>query len=120
MNDYETKLIDIMKVINHMKSNNAWSYTTEDVPYEEEESYRDEAIASKKKATQVEGMLLRLMKHLRSTGEDVLVVLKDEELHKWWTAQLKDILKEEAKQAAMEKAMASLSEEERKALGLKF
>lgn len=117
MNEHDQNILDVMKAISTMK-NNPWM--EEAAYYDETEDLRKEAKSATKSAARLEGMLERLMKHLRSTGEDVLIVLKDEELHKWWQEKLIVILKEEAKQAAMEKAMAALSEEERRALGLKF
>ena len=116
MDEQEKYVSTILKAFNDINMNK-WEY--EEV-YDESENYRNDAKKAAKSAKAMEGMLLRLMKHLRATGEDVFVVLKDNELQSWWQEKLKEILKEEAKQAAMEKAMATLSEEERRALGLKF
>ena len=111
------KLFEVIQMMYKDSKMNQWSM---DEVYEEEEDYRSEAKKAEKSAKALEGMLLRLMKHLRATGEDVFVVLKDNELQAWWQEKLTEILKEEARQAAMAKAMTALSEEERKALGLKF
>lgn len=115
MNDTD----ELLKVMTSIYKDKTAQWDYEEV-YDEVDTYKSEAKKATKDAKALEGMLLRLMKHLRATGEDVFVVLKDNELQSWWQAKLADILKEEAKQAAMEKAMAALSEEERKALGLKF
>lgn len=115
MNDNDKILTDLLDIMNQK---NTWVHEIEG-EYEINENYREANIASKK-AKQIEGMLVRLMKHLRATGEDVFVVLKDEELHRWWQGKLKEILKEEAKEAAIKRATELLSEDERRALGLKF
>lgn len=116
MDENEKYVSTILTALNDINMNK-WEYAE---VYDESEDFRNEAKKATKSAKAVEGMLLRLMKHLRATGEDVFVVLKDNELQAWWNEKLKEIHKEEAKQAAMEKAMATLTEEERRALGLKF
>lgn len=80
-------------------------------------------IASKikpKPKADYEGMLRRLMTDLRSTGSDTFAVLKDEELGEWWSEEVKKIEREEAKAAAKERALSTLSPAERKLLGLGF
>ena len=95
--------------------NNRYTYETYKNSFDWDDA---EDIEEDAEEVDFEGMLTRVMLHLHSTGEDVLLSLKDEELRAWWSDTLKDIEHNEAVAAAKEKAMLVLSDEERKLLGL--
>lgn len=117
-NDYIDKVLEAMSVMAKDRYGDdlrkTYIETWEDA--EELDIYREKA--DERRPSNYKGMLLRVMTHLRSTGEDVLLALKDDELREWWDKELAKIKHKEAVTAAKEKAMLVLSEEERRLLGM--
>ena len=120
MNEHD-KIMNIMKYVKHdMESyNNSWSQVIDDFKeYEEEIDDYDKPRNEPK--FNYEQMLFNVLKYLDQTGGVEFAVLKDPELGRYWNKKRKEIEHQKKVDAAKEKLMSALSDEERKLLGIKI
>lgn len=75
-----------------------------------------EEMETRKKLDIVSRIACKALQHIEDSGDGLeMLILKDPETAKWWTAHKEADRKERAKEAAL----AKLTKEERKLLGLK-
>lgn len=119
MNEHD-KLIDIMKYVTKDLEayNSSWGKVYEE--YEEEIDDFEERRPRNEAKFNYEQMLLNVLKYLDQAGGVEFAVLKDPELGRYWNKKKKEIEHQKKVDAAKEKLMSALSEEERKLLGIKL